>query len=324
MNPDPMDILATDPYPLPVRSPLFSIPPRGLGTWKVESLFSFASRLAEAHGISMYGLQSMITKENLEKGLGPKHKLHSTQCGFEGFSLLGKTAKTWTKALNSLQHQEWADGTTLLSLEHLISTHNLSPQLRRFCPACQRADLGEGITYEYLLWRFSAVTVCPEHGCLLETAPRESQHFHARRQLTQQRSQNCDNSESNPRQRQPISNFEQELARAKLIANFLESPFFKHKYLNYDNSNTATFLRAILNRHMNGNAQSLCKYLQISKGQLSEWINRKHIPSFEYIVDFAQAFSCSIDSILSGDESAIPMILPGYQRLKKGLSLIHI
>lgn len=52
----------------------------------------------------------------------------------------------------------------------------------------------------------------------------------------------------------------------------------------------------------------------VGKGGLHGWTTGSHLPSFNQVIDIAQAFNCSIESVLAGDTSQMPLILPEYSR----------
>ncbi len=163
-----------EPLALPARSRLLPVAPFGLGTSRVESLSSYIRALGAAHLVGVSALvvehvapmlrpEPLATRAELRRAL--KRPLHDDPGIVDGPT---PTAAAWAQALGTLTGK--AD---LLQLTLAAWTEVLSPVgLRRpelvYCPACyedfERDPLG---VRQPLTWSLRGVTVCEEHSLRL-------------------------------------------------------------------------------------------------------------------------------------------------------------
>jgi hypothetical protein len=152
---------------LPARSCLFSLPPINVGTFDVESLTSYISRLSFEYllfptSLLKYGLpENMTFPVNIKKA----KKLHLSN-GKNGMNEL-------TDALvNALQQATMRDDlyfTTLLTWKDKVSEKNLFHSHKFWCPVCFYEQKNEsGINYEKLIWALKPTTKCLKHQRILE------------------------------------------------------------------------------------------------------------------------------------------------------------
>lgn len=174
---------------IPERSPLYNLEPIGAGTGSVESLTSYASRLATAHCMS----PAVLLTRTLVPIIGKKYWLRgkatsSTRGSLLGYSVStpakvingrGTIAEDWVNALQGLTLRNDLRFLTMLAWAEVFAQRNLLRSSRAWCPTCyedRRAN--NQIVYEPLLWTFLDVQVCVKHQRRLS-----SQCQHCRREL---------------------------------------------------------------------------------------------------------------------------------------------
>jgi hypothetical protein len=163
---------ATTVAPVPERSVLFSLEPRGVGTPMVESATSYMSRLAHAHHVTVESLLLRIVFPALrsnERGvpgeLGNGYFRYA--CAINGPGTAGATIMSLFERLtsrNDLGHL------TLHRYSAVLRAKGLQRRSRAWCPVCLDSLERDGEpVYEPLLWTFQDVHVCPIHRVPLET-----------------------------------------------------------------------------------------------------------------------------------------------------------
>jgi|GEM_PF-1331635 len=298
---------------VPPRSRLFAIPPYGLGTWQVESLPSYIKRLSDAHAIPMCKLKQMVLGLDLRIPESPDLEPTNTQIWWDGIGGAGRVTRKWIDGLNPLLQLSRTAETTLQFLAGRVAMRKLLSQCNRYCPKCEQIVRSSENYYQFLIWEIQAVKLCPIHGCPLEENLEKVHYLGARWRMVK------------PKEKQVQQRIDQvnlmsdsqreiELQRAKLVMGMLESPMFRTGLPNSSKSNVAGFLNQVIKQSMSGIAIRLANYLQVGKGCFHGWISETHLPSFEQVIDIAQAFNCPIESVLAGDASQLPLILTGFTR----------
>lgn len=150
--------------PMPERSTLVPLVPRGRGTGLVEGLRHYICRLAETHSISPYRMAILLWPPD------------STYPALQRRAVLGNPPSCVSGAISSqlvlnvarlTLRRALVQDTTLLPYAHLISGFALVRKRRAWCPLCLREWLPSGTAYEPLLWLVQEVTACPRHMCRL-------------------------------------------------------------------------------------------------------------------------------------------------------------
>lgn len=146
--------------------------PRSLGTPRVESLTSFARRLAAHEVRSVETLLDVYVKERFrERGERPPNFIAtSLNDAVNGSSTLTRVLVDGLGA--GLQVVD-LDHTTLLSTAGELFVRRDFRAVRAWCPRCLAED-----EYDPLLWAFAEVSVCSRHLIRLVTSPRCG-HEHA-------------------------------------------------------------------------------------------------------------------------------------------------
>ncbi|WP_334173564.1 TniQ family protein [Sinomonas sp.] len=154
---------------LPPRSRLFSLDPIGIGTSETESLTSYITRLAEAHGVLV---RPLVVQEILPLLDRPHwvqtqdHRLPPTFWWNEtrAFNGTRPLAQQLAAALHTLTGQPTLRFLTLLTWAEVLSVRQLQRPTRAWCPACYEEQRQAGqVIYEPLLWSLAPVILCLRH-----------------------------------------------------------------------------------------------------------------------------------------------------------------
>lgn len=150
-------------------TPLYPLPLLHAGTGAVESLHSYAYRLAFEHCIAPNTLftevlTQYVTSQAERNVLTGWHRT-------EGSAMVGlpHIARSFVDLLERTTGQKGLELGTMLPFSHLLHGQR-GAAVQRFCPGCVREDVQAGqLPYERLLWRLSDVTRCPLHEARLQT-----------------------------------------------------------------------------------------------------------------------------------------------------------
>lgn len=159
--------------PIPSRSRLDHLEPRGIGTAQVESLTSYETRLANTHNLStavlhVQEINSQITKARTAGGPMPD----SSNCSLTTFFLFaaksmngtGSIATDYVRALENLTMRTELRFLTMLTWANVVAQTHLLRPVRAWCPSCYEEWRDNGnIIYEQLLWALEVVEICPHH-----------------------------------------------------------------------------------------------------------------------------------------------------------------
>jgi len=171
MDTDPLTVYELwdmAPLALPPRSRLFHLAPIGVGTPQVESLTSYAARLAEAHRVQPRHLVAreilpLLGRPRLEHIPFPS-MLNILRNSTHAHNGLGTLARDLVRALETLTGRRDLHFLTLLPWAEVLSTQQLQRRTRAFCPACfeEWRQAGQAV-YEPLLWTLVPIISCPRH-----------------------------------------------------------------------------------------------------------------------------------------------------------------
>jgi DNA-binding CsgD family transcriptional regulator len=162
--------------------------------------------------------------------------------------------------------------------------------------------------YEQLLWRLSAVDVCPKHKIKLVNhcnckgtsllPPIKVTHLPGI-------CASCGGSLA----QEDISKLErassEELKRTQVIAELIGNMETINNDTYGEAKGIALFLQGAVRRFADGKASHFAKMLGIRKNILHGWLHGNHIPSFPQLVNIALACDCSILHILQGKQNAM-------------------
>ncbi len=91
------------------------------------------------------------------------------------------------------------------------------------------------------------------------------------------------------------------IARAASIGDLLISDLFLGNPQPMKEKGVAQFLREALNTLPNCNLQKVANRIGLYKSHVSMWKSGTHLPSLGHVLLLAEAFSCSLESVLVGD-----------------------
>lgn len=146
------------------RTRLYSLPPIGVGTGRVESLTSYTRRLARAHHVTTadligreiapaLGIPDRRVREYLASAL------NRSTLSINGLS---GTAMAWATAIGQLTGQSQLSSLTLTGLQDVLTSRDGSAVSRKVCPDCIRA-MDPEFVYDPLLFTFNVVDSCDRH-----------------------------------------------------------------------------------------------------------------------------------------------------------------
>ena len=307
----PFKDLADEQRSIPARSKLYNLTPEGIGTWRIESLASYLSRLAHAHGVKCRTLASTVSKAM------PDHLKRSNERGWDEMAIPSNTLVTdaWNDALKTLSPREDLDVMTLAILKGRVSVRGLLHTNRRWCPLCMQEDYSRAVPYRYLIWEVGVVEACPSHGITLisgcscgdlkiRTHPVESWSHECPKcgdRIDQVR-------EDTLREASPSA-----LRRAVIIREALEDPLFVSRPNGLPADGFAVFLRRLLSRLPRGGQRHLAQLTGLEASSFFGWKTRRHLPTLKAIISFSEIYGLPLFDVLSGNGEPIelfPVPLP--------------
>lgn len=165
MTVDTFPTYGVEPSPppaLPARSRLYPLAPLGLGTPFVESLTSYLTRLAHAHGVTVETLAAAEIAPLVDKSAAAARNKFSIEShhlnGLEGWTTLTLAALATLTRRHDLAFLTMHPWRQVLALQNLLRPH------LAWCPACysQWQQAGQ-IVYIPLVWTLKPGLLCPQH-----------------------------------------------------------------------------------------------------------------------------------------------------------------
>jgi hypothetical protein len=152
------------------RSRFYNIKPKGLGTYRVESLHSYLLRLAEMHQVPVWILlekevMKIFSKEFLKDYIKKRQTNHVHY--INGCS---EITEEYLNALEILTTRDDLINLTLLNGRGLLGTkRNMLKKHRSWCPLCLEYWKDNNLEiYEPLIWSINLINFCPDHHVKLE------------------------------------------------------------------------------------------------------------------------------------------------------------
>lgn len=266
---------------LPPRTPYYSLPPIGMGTWAAESTTSYVARLAANHCVSVIDLVTNTLDVRTRRG-GTHWKLFPRQGGTFKLNGVSTTAMEWGRKLANLTLQPSLSKTNLTSLREMLPSTRLVRNTRAWCHLCL-CEMQENTVYEPLLWSMHHAVVCPEHHVPLSTicpsckAPNTtalSQRYtlgHCTRCGSWLGISNAE------KKRQPTQWEEWTTLQMKsLISVISSSENTPSISVAYDN------LEVLILTVGEGRMMRFAKKIDANKSTCSGWLNRKNFPTLDY------------------------------------------
>jgi transcriptional regulator with XRE-family HTH domain len=304
--------------PLPRRSRLACLEPRGHGTAYVESLTGYVSRLAYSHAVTaaaLFGweLAPLVGKTFLKRAASSKDlrsTLLASAISQSSWMLngTGSTAMDWVRAVEGLTLCSSLSALSMLRWRNVISPLHLFRHTHAWCPACycnQRKDDDE--LYDQLLWTIKTVTVCPLHKiALAELCPhcgRKPHHLSSK-----SRPGHCsicggglgDSSRETSAALAPVSeSLEQALWIAQEVGELLIA---SSKSLSPPSSaNMVRSFETCVERLAGGRMAELSRCLRISKGNVQRWTSGEGLPTLGMLIRVCRELNLPLVNFVSGN-----------------------
>lgn len=287
---------------IPARTALAPLQPHGLGTSYVESLSSYFQRLGDQHSVS----PKLIAREFVLPRLGFNNRVGEVQSDrywrSSFFNGMGEVPEQWCKALGELTGVKDLRRLTLLPLHGLVGMHGSSSAVHRWCPRCLYESEVEDHPYGQLLWEIGCVKACPRHEIQLISA------------------HGCGTEEAvSPLRTKPLPHLcrvcgrslalasstglqpaeEAEVSFARAIGELLASHLFAAGPREPGRT-IADFLSEVIRSHEGGHGIRAVRRIGATKGEVSEWMHGRHLPSLPQATMVASAYGVPLAEVLVG------------------------
>ncbi len=157
---------------VPPRSRLYHLAPIAVGTWQVESLTSYVTRLAAAHAITPQWLLQAIKPElGLPKYVNSQKMVLSSDSSSPALRLDGSDqfSRAVVSALEVLTMHDDLLGLTMGAWKGILGRSELVRKQRTWCPYCFEQQRRKGnVVYAPLFWSLADAKWCDEHAAPLE------------------------------------------------------------------------------------------------------------------------------------------------------------
>lgn len=155
------------------RSCLYSIEPIAIGSFEIESLSSYLSRLADVHCVTVGDIISHLIAPDIHKKYIKSIAFNGGNGFYKSSSAInghGNIAEDFIEIIESLTKRKDIRKTTLLNCRELVPFRGLQKNSRFWCPSCFQADLdSKQIVYERLSWTLQPFHKCVIHDRVLES-----------------------------------------------------------------------------------------------------------------------------------------------------------
>ena len=155
-----------DSWDAPGRSHLYPFEPLGQGSPHVESLTSYITRLAEAHGVP----PGLLLKYAIcpVAGTTYRYQFGRNSAGIGSINGVGPDGEKIVDAVERLTKRDDLRHSTLLRFSKVLTRRGLLRSHRAWCPKCLEEQRREGRTvFEPLSWSLQIITSCVRHDQLL-------------------------------------------------------------------------------------------------------------------------------------------------------------
>lgn len=297
-----MEVVKVESKVVPARTTLAPLQPLGVGTAFVESLSSYFQRLADQHCVS----PKLLAREFILPKLGFSNRVGEVQADrywrTSFFNGMGEVPEQWCRVLQGLTGVTGLRQLTMLPFHGLIGMHGSSCATRRWCPKCLAESEADGIPYGQLLWEIGCVQACPkhgtslvsEHGCGTDEAvppllikPLPNLCWTCGRSLSTSISVELHPTE------------ETDVSFATTIGEVLAGPLFD-KGPREAGGTIADFLSDVIQTAEGGVGVKAVRRIGVSKGEVSDWLHRRHLPSLPQAAKVAGAYSVPLSDVLVG------------------------
>lgn len=321
MTVDTFPTYEVEPSPsmgLPPRSRLYPLAPLGLGTPLVESLTSYLTRLAQAHGVTAETLAAAEIAPLVDKSVAAARAKFSIDSyhlnGLEGWTTLTLAA------LARLTRRPDLAFLTMHPWRQVLARQNLLRPHLAWCPACYRQWQQAGqLVYTPLLWTLKPEVLCPQHhqplcdrcpypDCgrqlrLINSRVKLGYCPYCRRWLGLAGESGSDlnaapNQVERPGQRWLTDQLAQLLAASPTLAGRAEQPLF-----------VRNFKRCVA-ASAPGSMQGLAQAMGLSSSAFFGWIRRGHLPQLGLLIQVCYRLDVSVLDMLTAQPGQADDPLP--------------
>ena len=163
---------------LPARSLLYSVPPLGHGTARVESITSYLARVAMRHCVTTWSLLTEIIAPRFFKPGANLRNRNSELVSTMGAAFCGENSSSEkiVHIVSALTGRTDLALTTMRFCKGFVSPRFLVNVHQSWCTEClaEAKDHDQELYYP-LLWQITGVKVCPKHGIPLQSKCPECQ-----------------------------------------------------------------------------------------------------------------------------------------------------
>ncbi|MGF2621034.1 TniQ family protein [Bacillus cereus] len=279
-------------------SKLYCLQPMAQGTFYVESLTSYISRLAQEHNVLTGTLINRILAPNMDKG----YLIKSAQSGGNRFydgakSVNGycKNASDFSQVLESLTLRNDLIDLTLMKWKGIVSLRGLLKKSLSWCPNCiyEWKVKGNQIYYP-LSWYLSSMQVCLIHNTYLSNiCPHCSENLPILHR-------SCINGYC------PLC--KGWLGEYQRISSITNQDIFNSKnieaLLTLDATNlkgVSQSLKKIIEEVTDGNSAEFARLMSIPKVTMWDWLKGERLPSLEGLLKICLQLELSIGHLLTGN-----------------------
>jgi transcriptional regulator with XRE-family HTH domain len=216
----------------------------------------------------------------------------------------GVTATGWTKILEDMTTVPRLDFLSSLPLGGRIAIQGTIHQQKRWCPLCLQDGIKNGKPYGQFIWELEPVVACPKHRILLHHQCRCGKLpriMGETPKLLPHLCKHCGRALAPPDPDSIVEASCSAVRRAAAVGELLCSNLFLGNTQAKSNKKVSDFLRAALSTWQTLTLSKVADQIGRSKSDLSYWKNGVHPPLLCAVVLIAEAFNCSLESVLTGD-----------------------
>ncbi|MCU5184259.1 TniQ family protein [Bacillus cereus] len=282
-------------------SKLYYLRPMKLGTFYVESLTSYISRLAKEHSISTGTLINKIFVPNMDKEYLIKSAKNGGNRFYDGAKSINgycKNALDFSKVLETLTLRNNLKGLTLANWRNVVSLRNLLKKNLSWCPKCVSNWRAEGSPIYYpLSWHISAVKVCLIHNIyLLNICPHCSKNLPIlHRSFINGYCPLCKGWLGDPRLASNISDTNQDIFNSKNIEALLTLDTANLKKVSQS-------LKKLIKEVTYGNVTEFARLMNLPKVTMWDWVKGERLPNLEGLLRICFQLELSIENLLTNEK----------------------
>ena len=309
---------------IPSRSCLYALKPIGIETPYVESLTSYITRLAQAHGVTISSLVSKIISSELQETFIKSCSTRNLGMFFKNSRTInsyGVIAKQLSQSLEKSTSQRNLSALSFSFLENICSTKNLHRRHKAWCPICYQESyiLGHDI-YDPLLWMFDDYKICLNHYQLLQTTCpycNQTNSFLSRTSYIGY----CSHCHNWLGDLLTTSNFDiyselklaKDISIANNLATFISST---HQHKNkLQNTNISDILIKIINVMSNGNISKFSQLFGFPKNTVWGWCKNKNLPEMKSLLTICYGLNISLVDMLTITDGQGKSLKIDYEKL---------